>query len=141
MRRLPNDSKGADSPLTVDIEHDELIIRIGIGTLAWAFDHMEENNPWSDAKCNFVQSWKVSDPLEFAKDVVREMTREEEDGSYPLNRMLDKVSTDAAGQGSLGIEENTDGKSAYARDYERENGEATKENNDGGPEAPTIAQQ
>ena len=141
MRKLPSDPRGADARLTVDIENDEIIIRIGIGTLAWSFDRMEENNPWSDAKRDFVQSWKVSDPLEFAKDVVGEMTREEEDGSHPLNRMLDKVSTDAADQGSLGIEESTDGKSAYARDYEREHGETTEENNDGGTEASSIAQQ
>ena len=63
------------------------------------------------------------------------------EASHPLNRMLDKVSTDAADQGSLGIEESTDGKSAYARDYEREHGETTKENINGGTEASTIAQQ
>jgi hypothetical protein len=118
MRSLPNDVRGADAPLTVDIENDEIIIRIGIGTLAYAFNHMEENNLWSDDKHDFVQSWKVSDPVEFAEDVVGELTREEEDGSHPLNRLLDQVSNAAADQGSLGIEENTDGKSAYARDYE-----------------------
>ncbi len=119
MRRLPNDSKGADAPLTVDIEHDELIIRIGIGTLAWAFDHMEENNPYDDNARDFVQAWKVTDPVEFAKDVVGELTNEEEDGSHPLNRLLDQVCNAAADQGSLGIDENTDGKSAYARDYDK----------------------
>lgn len=120
MRKLPTDNRGADAPLTVDIENDEIVIRIGIGTVAWAFDHMEENNPWSDAKRDFVQTWKVSDPTEFAKDVVGELTNEEEDGSHPLSRLLDQVSTAAADQGSLGIEENTDGKSAFSRDYEVE---------------------
>lgn len=117
MKRIISDNRGSDAPLTVDIEEEEIVIRIGIGTLAWAFDHMEENNPWSDDKHDFVQSWKVSDPAEFAKDVVGELTNEEEDGSHPLNRLLDQVSAAAADQGSLGIEKNTDGKSAYARDY------------------------
>jgi hypothetical protein len=99
---------------------DELVIRIGIGTLAWAFDHMEENNPYDDNVRDFVQAWKVVDPMEFAKDVLGELTNEEEDGSHPLNRLLDQVSNAAAEQGSLGIEENTDGKSAYSRDYEED---------------------
>jgi hypothetical protein len=118
MKRLPSDDRGADAPLTVDIENEEVVIRIGIGTIAWAFDHMEENNTWSDEKNDFVQRWKVTDPVEFAKDVVSELTNEEEDGSHPLSRLLDKVSTAAADQGSIGIEENLDGKSAYSRDYE-----------------------
>lgn len=118
MRSLPEGPKGTDAPLTVDIVNEELVIRIGIGTLAWAFEHMVENNPWNDEDRDFVQAWKVSDPLEFAKDVINALTYEEEDGSNPLNRMLDKVSSAVADNGSLSIEENTDGKSAYARDYE-----------------------
>ena len=120
MRALPGDIRGADASLTVDIIEDEIIIRIGIGTLAWAFDHMKENNPYDDAARDFVQKWKVTDPMEFATDVVGELTNEEEDGSHPLNRLLDQVSNAAVDQGSLGIDENTDGKSAYARDYEKE---------------------
>lgn len=125
MRRLPSDNKGADAPLTVDVENEEVVIRIGIGILAWAFDHMEENNPWSDDKCDYVQKWKVSNPVEFAKDVVGELTNEAEDGSNPLTSLLDQVSTAAADQGSLGVEEITDGKSAYTRDYEEEHGKET----------------
>ena len=64
MRKMKTDKRGADARLTVDIEDDEIVIRIGIGTLAWAFDHMEENNPWSDENHDFVQKWKVSDQLE-----------------------------------------------------------------------------
>ena len=120
MRALPGDIRGANARLTVDIIEDEIIIRIGIGTLAWAFEHMEENNPYDDAARDFVQKWKVTDPMEFATDVVRELTNEEEDGSHPLNRLLDQVSNAAVDQGSLGIDENTDGKSAYARDFEKE---------------------
>ena len=120
MRRMKTDNRGADAPLTVDVEEDEVVIRIGIGTLAWAFDHMVENNPWSNDKHDFVQKWKVSDPVEFANDVVGELTNEAEDSSHPLNILLDQVSNAAADQGSLGIEEVTDGKSAYTRDYERE---------------------
>jgi hypothetical protein len=141
MRKLPSDNRGFDAPLTVDIEDNEIVIRIGIGTVAWAFDHMEENNPWSDDKHDYVQKWKVSDPVEFAKDVVGELTNEEEDGSHPLNRLLDQVSTAAADQGSLGIEEVMDGKSSYARDYEETEEQCGKaiseENIDGGTEAST----
>lgn len=123
MKPFPTDHKGEDAPLTVDIVNDELVIRIGIGTLAYAFDHMEENNPYDDNLRDFKQSWKVSDPMEFAKDVVGALVDEEEDGSHPLNRLLDQVCTAAADNGCLGIEECTDNKSAYTRDYEDEHKE------------------
>lgn len=109
------------TPRSVTIENDELVIRVGISTLAWAFDHMEENNPYSDELHDYEQKWRVSDPLEFAKDTVNELCREEEDGTTPLDLLFDKVMSEAADQGSLGVEECTDHKSAYTRDYEKEN--------------------
>ena len=68
------------------------------------------------------QKWKVSDSLGFAKDTINELCREEEDGTTPLDELFDKVMTEAADQGSLSIKEVTDHKSAYARDYEKEQG-------------------
>jgi hypothetical protein len=120
MHSLPKDTRGADASLTVDIIEDEIVIRIGIGTLAWAFEHMHENNPYNEAAHDFVQTWKVTDLTEFAEDVVGELTNEEEDGSHPLNLLLDQVCSAAVEQGSVGIDESTDGKSAYGRDYEKE---------------------
>jgi hypothetical protein len=110
-----------DASRSVKIVDDELVIRVGINTLAWAFDHMLENNPYSDKDHDFVQKWRVSDPLEFTKDTVSELLREEEDGTTPLDLLFDKVMNNAVDQGSLGIEEVTDHKSAYTRDYEEEN--------------------
>lgn len=121
MRSLPDDVRGKDAQLTVDIIDEEVVIRVGIDTLAWAFDHMGENNPYDEEVHDFVQTWKVTDPSEFAKDVVGELTREEEDGTHPLHLLLDQACNAAADQGSLGIDENTDGLSAYARDYAKEN--------------------
>jgi hypothetical protein len=99
-------NKGSsDRPLSAEIRGRELVIRVGLGTIAWAFEHDTENNRWDDDKNNFIQGWKVSDRVEFAKDVRREALREEEDGSTPLIRFLDQLCRAAADSGSLGIEE------------------------------------
>ncbi len=50
-----------------------------------------------------VQQWKIINNLEWAKDVVREINREEEDGSSPLTNLLDKASENALDQGSLAV--------------------------------------
>ena len=42
-----------DASRSVQIVDNELVIRVGIDTLAWAFDHMEENNPYSDELHDF----------------------------------------------------------------------------------------
>lgn len=106
MSKKKRFNKGSiDRPLSAEIRGRELVIRVGIGTIAWAFEHDSENNQWDDEKNNYIQGWKVSDLREFAKDVRHEALREEEDGSTPLCRFLDQLCRAAADQGSLGIEE------------------------------------
>ena len=94
-----------DQPLSCKLEGDELVIRIGIDTLAWAAQSEGREPFWTYdwEKADFVQRWKVIDNLEWAKDVVREITREEEDGSSPLTNLLDKASEDALDQGSIAV--------------------------------------
>ena len=101
-----------DRPLQVKIEDEELVIRIGIDTLAWAFEHQDDNNPYvstgkdEDGETHdWIRQFEVVDQKEFAKDVIREIVREEEDGSTPLEDFLDKMGNTAADQGSIGIEE------------------------------------
>lgn len=96
-----------DAPLNVAVEDGQLVIRMGINTLAWAFDHMDSNNPFVVRANNWIQQWRVSDPQEFAKDVRYALCDEAEDGSTPLILFLDKIMNEAADQGSLGIEECT----------------------------------
>lgn len=99
-------NKGSsDRPLSIKVQGRELVIRIGVGTLAWAFDHESENNPWDDEKNEHIQAFKVTDPKKFAKDVVYAALREEEDGSTPLSDFLDQICRAAAEDGSEGVDE------------------------------------
>lgn len=95
----------ADQPLSAKIEGDEIVIRIGIGTLAWAAEFEGREPFWDfDLGLNkFVQRYKIIDDLGWAQDVCREINREEEDGSSPLTNLLDKASEDALDQGSLSV--------------------------------------
>jgi len=95
----------ASQPLSAKIEGDELVIRIGIGTLAWAaeFEGREPFWDFNEERNKFVQLWKITDDLGWAEDVCREINREEEDGSSPLTNLLDKASEEALDQGSLSV--------------------------------------
>lgn len=94
-----------ETPLSCKIDDGELVIRIGINVLTFASNHRD---PFlvDDEITGFPrQAWIVTDVLEFAKDVCRELNREEEDGSSPLTNLLDLAFTNALDQGSLGVEE------------------------------------
>lgn len=94
-----------DKPLEVRVTDDGLLtISIGIGTLAYAFENNEENNPFVESAGEFIQTYQVANPLEFARDVRIAMLREKEDGSNPLTVFLDKVCWDAVEDGSGGID-------------------------------------
>jgi len=81
----------AGQPLTVGVEGDELVIRIGIDTLAFAFETGEENQPFDEAANDYRRSWKVTDKHKFAKGVGNALCDEEEDGSTPLTKILDEA--------------------------------------------------
>jgi len=94
----------ADTPLTCVVEGDELVIRIGVATLAFAFEE-GQNNPCGENSNAWRATLKVADPAQFASDVVREIKDEAEDGTTPLHEFLGKMCLSAMDQGSLGIEE------------------------------------
>lgn len=74
-----------ESPLGVKIVDDQLQITIGIETLAFAAERYDYF--WEGADDDV----KVTDPDEFAKDVVRELESEEEDGTTLVHLMFDKA--------------------------------------------------
>lgn len=94
-----------DQPLSAKLEGDELVIRIGIDTLAWAAEaERRETCFWEyDEVRDYVQKWKIVDDRGWAEDVLHELKREEEDGSSPLTNLLDKMSEKALDQGSLSV--------------------------------------
>ena len=70
-------------------------ILIGVDALAWAAEH-------SDAYCDGDKLiLKVLDGAGFAKDVFRELDREEEDGTTAVHRLLDKAISAAVDNGSV----------------------------------------
>jgi hypothetical protein len=81
-----------DAPLRVEIENGELVIRVGILRL----DGHEYHNE--------IPALTFTDLERWAKDVITEMTREEEDGQTPLNMMLDNAMKAALENGSVGVD-------------------------------------
>lgn len=81
----------AGQPLKVGVEGDELVIRIGVDTLVFAFEIGEENNPFDEAANDFRRSFKVTNKYRFAKGVGHGLCVEGEDGSTPLTRILDEA--------------------------------------------------
>ena len=79
----------AGQPLTVGVEGDELVIRIGVDTLVFAFETGEDNQPFDDEARDFRRSWKVVDKHRFAEGIGDALCDEEEDGSTPLTKVLD----------------------------------------------------
>ena len=82
-----------ESPLTVKVEGGALVIAIGVETLAFAVLAGEV----------FQEGVTVPDPDKFAKEVVRELEQEREDGATPVHLLLDRAAERAAENGAEGI--------------------------------------
>jgi hypothetical protein len=105
---MPKTLKHYDAPLTVAIERDALVIRIGIQTLAHAVTYSDWANKWNDDANDYIRTFAIEDVRQFAKDVASMMRREEEDGSSLLSNFIDKASEEAVNDGSLGLHEDFD---------------------------------
>jgi hypothetical protein len=83
-------------PLEVEIRGGELVISIGLETLALAVQ-AGPKWPW--------EQFRVKDVEQFGQDLLRELENEEEDGTTLVHRMLDSAGFRAMEQGSEGVEE------------------------------------
>lgn len=81
----------AGRPLKIGVEKGELVIRIGIDTLAWCFEIGEGNQSFDDEANDFRREFKVTDVKKFAEGVANALCDEEEDGSTPITRILDSA--------------------------------------------------
>lgn len=81
----------AGQPLTIGVEGDELVIRIGVDTLVFCFETGEENQPYDEKSEDFRRAFKVVDKHKFAKGVGIALCNEDEDGSTPLTKVLDEA--------------------------------------------------
>lgn len=86
--------------MAVKIKGGVLTISIGVETLKFAAERHEEF--WLPATDKY--SMIVSNADRFAKDVLLELEREEEDGSTPVHLLLDKAIYQASEQGSEGLD-------------------------------------
>src|SRR5208282_4274759 len=81
----------AGRPLTLGVEGEELVIRIGVDTLQFCFETGEENQPYDEKAEDFRRTFKIVDKNKFAKGVGIALCNEEEDGSTPLTKVLDEA--------------------------------------------------
>lgn len=91
------------NPLNINIENDELVIRIGIDTLTCATEYCPSLATWSDEKNDF-RKVTVTDKIVWAKEVIDKLKEEAEDGTTLVHIMFDTAFTNAVENGAEGIE-------------------------------------
>lgn len=83
--------------LTVTLEGDDLVIRIGQGLLL----HAIQNGPsWGD--------YKITKPEVFIQEIVKELEAEDEEGTTLVHRALDAAAINAVECGSEAVTELSD---------------------------------
>lgn len=91
--------KPENAPLKVRIEKGQLVLSIGIETLAFAT---------MNGTSGYFDGLKITNPRGFARDVVAELEREQEDGTTPVHAMIDAAAEAAAEQGSVHVADASD---------------------------------
>lgn len=94
-----------DKPLKVSISNGVLRIEIGVDTLARAYIRSEHAwkvvNPDGQGNVDPEHMVRIKRTTGFARDVVRELMNESEDGSTLLTRVIDQACAEAVEQGSI----------------------------------------
>ena len=93
-----------DSELKVEIENEELVLRVGISALCMAVRQCQIiYNAVMDANGDEA-AVEITDEAVFAKEILSALMVEEEDGSTLVHQMLDSAAECAIEQGCEGIE-------------------------------------
>ena len=92
----------AERPLTVEIDGDELVIRIGASTLAMAA-HFDPKLAFFDEDLRDYFEPEVTDEAQWAREIRSALMDEEEDGTTLVHRMLDTAALSALENGAEGI--------------------------------------
>lgn len=82
-----------DQPLKIELENERIVISVGISAFAYGVQHADS---WDE-------ELKIEDETQFAKDVLRELQREDEQGSTDLFFLFDKAANKAVENGSAAI--------------------------------------
>ncbi len=109
--------KGKNEPLNVKVEKDVLVIRIGIDVLA---DSAKNHSDWRGVDDEPLLT--VTDNLVFAQSIAGALQREEEDGTTPIDTMLDDAITHAVENGEEGVDLREDRRTTMTRKTTTKNG-------------------
>lgn len=90
--------------MQVGVEGNELVIRVDLDWLKYAFEVSEENQPYDEKAADFRREWKVTDKARFGHGVALALQAEEEDGSTPLTALLD-AAFGIAVENDMGVDE------------------------------------
>lgn len=86
------------------IKNNKLYITIGVDLLASGFEQSPDNEEYDEESGEYKKIVKVTNPLEFGKEVLIQMDNEKEDGSSPLTDFLDAMCQAAVNDGSIAVE-------------------------------------
>jgi hypothetical protein len=92
-----------DASLSVEVIGGRIVIAIGVRTFAHAVQFAPRLERFRERTQEYERP-KITDALQFAKEVVGELCQEEEDGTTPVHRMLDQAASDAIDNGAEGVE-------------------------------------
>lgn len=90
-------------PLKAEVVDGELVVRIGVETLAYAVAFANWSNPYDEHRLDYFRSFAIQNPHTFAVDVCHALNDEAEDGSTILTNLLDEACEEAVNQGSEGL--------------------------------------
>lgn len=95
-------------PLEVGLRDGVLSITIGVDTFRTAIEFAPDLEVYDEEEDDFARP-KIVDADAFAKDLLAELEREEEDGTTMVHRMLDRAAAEAMENGCFGIQEPGEG--------------------------------
>lgn len=86
-----------DNNATAIIEYGSIVIRVDIATIQTVMD--------GGYSCNaYPERYKVTDTAAFAKEIVRELNSEDEEGTTPIHKLFDAAINEAINQGAQHVE-------------------------------------
>lgn len=88
--------------LRVRIEREQIVISIGVATLPKVVEFGHDHHSYDEEAGDYLVP-KITDPDTFAKEVLSELEREEEDGTTLVHLMFDKAIAHAIENGAEGV--------------------------------------
>ena len=95
----------ADCPLRCEIRNNQLIIRLGLNTLAFAAENPFGDSLFADGSTvDDGSTITVVDKRAWAEEVLRALENEDEQGTAPVHTLLDQAMRSAIDDGAVGVE-------------------------------------